>query len=126
MLHSYLPAHLASTLVTGSLVEFFFDSKPVEEEPIEKAPSEKGAADQTIQPNEMPAPGSRRTLKRFAGSGTASWVACGAILSVTFSFWCFWLPLTYGYPGLSVEEVCRRQILGYSLHYVYDYAQYAR
>lgn len=126
MLHSYLPAHLASTLVTGSLVEFFFESEPVEKEPIEKVPSEKGAAGQAIQPDETLAPRSQRAPKRFAGSSTASWVACGAILGVTFAFWCFWLPLTYGYPGLSVEEVRRRQILGYRLHFAYDYAQYAR
>ena len=126
MLHSYLPAHLASTLVTGSLVELFFDSKPVEKERIERAPSEKGAADQAIQPNETPAPRSQRASKRFAGSSSASWVACGAILGVTFVFWCFWLPLTYGYPGLSVEDVRTRQILGYRLHYAYDLTQYAQ
>lgn len=127
MLHTYLPAHLASTLVTGSLVEFFFESKPaVEKETIDKRRSEKGAAGQPIQPDEPPAPKSQRPPKRFAGSSTSAWVACGAILSVTFAFWCFWLPLTYGYPGLSVEEVQRRQILGFRLHYAYDYAQYAQ
>ena len=126
MLHTYLPAHLASTLVTGSLVEFFFESEPVEKEAIEKRPNEKGAADRAIQPGKSLASRSQSTPKRFAGSSTAPWVACGAILGVTFAFWCFWLPLTYGYPGLSTEEVQRRQILGFRLHYAYDYAQYAR
>ncbi|MCJ1393921.1 hypothetical protein MMC18_006797 [Xylographa bjoerkii] len=124
MLHTYLPAHLASTLVTGSLVELFFDSQPVEVESMGEAPSEKGTADQVVQPDQPPAPRSQRALKRFAGSSIAAWVACGAILSVPFAFWCFWLPLTYGYPGLSIEGVVTRQILGYRLHFAYDYAQY--
>ncbi|KAL9122260.1 MAG: hypothetical protein Q9187_001179 [Circinaria calcarea] len=105
MLYTYLPAHLASTLVTGSLIKFFFKSEPVEKEPIKKGPNEKGAADKAIQPDELLAPRSQHTPKQFAGSSTAAWVACGAILGVIFAFWCFWLPLTYGYPGLSIEEV---------------------
>ncbi|MCJ1398991.1 hypothetical protein MMC11_002193 [Xylographa trunciseda] len=124
MLHTYLPAHLASTLVTGALVEFLFDSMPVEKTSSEEVPSEQGASDQAIQPSGLPTPRSQRTSKRFAGSSTASWVACGTILGVTFAFWCFWMPLTYGYPGLSVEGIKVRQILGYRLHFTFDYAQY--
>ncbi|MCJ1377765.1 hypothetical protein MMC17_000861 [Xylographa soralifera] len=124
MLHTYLPAHLASTLVTGALVEFFFDSRPVEEEPTETTPNVKEASGQTIHLNKSQAPRSQHTSRRFAGSSTASWIACGSILGVTFAFWCFWLPLTYGYPGLSMEGVQRRQILGYRLHFAYDYAKY--
>lgn len=124
MLHTYLPAHLASTLVTGALVEFLFDSKPVEKNIREEAPSEKGASGQAIQLAISPAPRSQVASKQFAGSSTASWAACGIILSLAFAFWCFWVPLTYGYPGLSIEGVQARQILGYRLHFAYDYTEY--
>ena len=120
MLHSYLPAHLASTLVTGSLVEFFFDSRPVEEEPIDTMPDRKEESGQTVQLRSSPSLLSRGTSRRFAGSSAASWIACGSILSATFAFWCFWFSLTYGYPGLSAEGVRRRQILGIRLFYAHD------
>jgi hypothetical protein len=89
---------------------------------LKKRQARKGAAGQAIQPDKTPAPKSQCAPMQLAGSSAASWAACGAILSMTFAFWCFWLPLTYGYPGLSVEAVCRRQILGYRLHFAYDYS----
>ncbi|MCJ1437069.1 hypothetical protein MMC27_006454 [Xylographa pallens] len=120
MLHSYLPAHLASTLVTGSLIEFFFDSRPVEEEPIEAMPDRKEASGQIVQLRASLGPRSQGTSRRFAGSSIASWIACGSILGAAFAFWCFWFSLTYGYPGLSTQGVQRRQILGIRLFYAHD------
>jgi dolichyl-phosphate-mannose-protein mannosyltransferase len=46
-----------------------------------------------------------------------SWIAAGVILSVVAAGWYFFLPLTYGYPGLSVDQVLRRKWLGYDLHF---------
>lgn len=105
-LHHYLPAHLASCLVAGSLVEFIFNSDPADEEP-----SKPG--------NRASGPGRHITAReRFAGkSMIGAWAACFFILAVTAASWYFFLPLTYGYPGLSVEEVLRRKWLGYDLHF---------
>ena len=109
-LHHYLPAHLASALVTGALVEFVFSQDSVEHEvAYQAAKSGKKAA----------APKHHLTAReRFAGqSMLASWVAALVILVLVAASWYFFLPLTYGYPGLSVEQVVRRKWLGYDLHF---------
>ncbi|KAK3330234.1 glycosyltransferase family 39 protein [Apodospora peruviana] len=112
-LHHYLPAHLASTLVTGALVEFVFSADSAENE----------AAYQAIRAGKKPATsaGVKRHVsarERFAGqSMMASWIATILILSIVFAGWYFFLPLTYGYPGLSVDQVLRRKWLGYDLHF---------
>ncbi len=107
-LHHYLPAHLASCLVTGSLVEFIFNVEPVPEEPAQSG-SKKTAL----------APKRHVTAReRFAGqSMLPSWVATLVVLVLVFAGWYFFLPLTYGYPGLDVDQVLRRKWLGYDLHF---------
>jgi dolichyl-phosphate-mannose-protein mannosyltransferase len=56
--------------------------------------------------------------ERFAGqSMKAAWIATVVILAAVAWCWYFFLPLTYGYPGLSVPEVIRRKWLGYDLHF---------
>ena len=47
----------------------------------------------------------------------ASWIACAVILIIVIGGWYFFLPLTYGYPGLTVEQVNARKWLGYDLHF---------
>jgi dolichyl-phosphate-mannose-protein mannosyltransferase len=47
----------------------------------------------------------------------SAWIACGVILALIIAGWYFFLPLTYGYPGLSVEAILRRKWLGYDLHF---------
>jgi dolichyl-phosphate-mannose-protein mannosyltransferase len=104
-LHHYLPAHLASCLVTGSLVEFIFQNEPLE--------------------SEVTAKGGKKVAKRHltardrfgSQSMLPSWAAVGVILALVAAGWYFFLPLTYGYPGLSVEQVLRRKWLGYDLHF---------
>lgn len=98
-LHHYLPAHLASALVAGALVEFVFTT---------------GAAPSTDKPGRK-----HLTAKeRFAGQSLLGvWIACGVITAVIAGGWYFFLPLTYGYPGLSVEQVQSRKWLGYDLHF---------
>lgn len=98
-LHHYLPAHLASALVAGALIEFIFTT---------------GAAPSTDKPG-------RKNLtakERFAGQSLLGvWIASGVITVIIAGGWYFFLPLTYGYPGLSVEQVQRRKWLGYDLHF---------
>ncbi|KAI1818339.1 glycosyltransferase family 39 protein [Poronia punctata] len=109
-LHHYLPAHLASCLVVGALVEFVFNAEPSAEEP-----ASEDSKDGKI------AAGPRRHItarERFAGqSMVPAWLACAVLLVLVFAGWYFFLPLTYGYPGLSVEQVVRRKWLGYDLHF---------
>ncbi|KAK3906851.1 Dolichyl-phosphate-mannose--protein mannosyltransferase [Staphylotrichum tortipilum] len=109
-LHHYLPAHLASALVTGALVEFVFTQDSMENE----------VAYQAIKAGKKPAAPKRHVTarERFAGqSMLASWIAALVILVAAAASWYFFLPLTYGYPGLSVEQVVRRKWLGYDLHF---------
>lgn len=105
-LHHYLPAHLASCLVTGALVEFIFCIEPLDAE----APSTVVKGHRRTQ--------SRPVRERMATtSQLGSWIATGVILSATL--WCFFFfaPLTYGKPGLDVPQVQARKWLGYDLHF---------
>ncbi|KAI1096190.1 glycosyltransferase family 39 protein [Rostrohypoxylon terebratum] len=110
-LHHYLPAHLTSCLIVGALLEFVFNAEPSAEEPTYYE----------IKSGKKRAPGPRRHItarERFAGqSMVPAWIACGVILTLAFAGWYFFLPLTYGYPGLSVDQVLRRKWLGYDLHF---------
>ncbi|KAH7035002.1 glycosyltransferase family 39 protein [Microdochium trichocladiopsis] len=111
-LHHYLPAHLASCLVVGSLVEFVFNT-------------ESTLAEETVFVEKLGkkvrTSGPRRHVtakERFAGQSQApAWIATGVILGLVLAGWYFFLPLTYGYPGLSVEQVQARKWLGYDLHF---------
>lgn len=119
-LHHYLPAHLASALVTGSLLEFIFNADSVDlmEQPqyrtsgVQDSPSKKaGAASRDTD--------LRNTTAKRVGveSSLALWAASGIVLAVIIAGWWFFLPLTYGKPGLSPEEVIARKWLGYDLHF---------
>jgi dolichyl-phosphate-mannose-protein mannosyltransferase len=103
-LHHYLPAHLASALVTGAIVEFIFSVDSGDAEVVAKKPA---AAKRHVTARE-----------RLAGqSMVGAWVAALVILAILGAGWYFFLPLTYGYPGLTVEQVVRRKWLGYDLHF---------
>ncbi|KAL0640349.1 Dolichyl-phosphate-mannose--protein mannosyltransferase 4 [Maublancomyces gigas] len=97
-LHHYLPAHLASALVTGALVEFVFCIEPLESEEIVDG---------------------KKVYKARTGpqSLMGAWIASAVILAIVAGGWWFFVPLTYGSPGLTVEEVVRRKWLGYDLHF---------
>ncbi|KAM3555217.1 hypothetical protein MY1884_005704 [Beauveria asiatica] len=98
-LHHYLPAHLASCLVAGALVEFVFTT---------------GASPSTDRPGHK----SLSAKERFAGQSLFGvWIASGVVTAVIAGGWYFYLPLTYGYPGLSVAEVQARKWLNYDLHF---------
>ncbi|TVY27702.1 Dolichyl-phosphate-mannose--protein mannosyltransferase [Lachnellula hyalina] len=105
-LHHYLPAHLASALVTGALLEFIFNVEPI----LDDASMVKGS--KKAPKKHLPA------REKLAGQNLlTSWAAAGLIITVVIGGWYFFLPLTYGYPGLSVDEVQSRKWLGYDLHF---------
>lgn len=106
-LHHYLPAHLASALVTGALLEFIFNVEPV----IDDSTFVKGS--------KKPAPKKHLPAReKLAGQNLmTSWAALGVLLVLIIGGWYFFLPLTYGYPGLTVPQVQARKWLGYDLHF---------
>ena len=113
-LHHYLPGHLASALVTGALVEFVFNIDPIGPlEALDQADAKskkKGVAPKTKR--------SRMANERLGQQSLlAMWAAAGVVLTVVIGGWYFFLPLTYGKPGLSVEEVTARKWFGYDLHF---------
>ncbi|EPE27156.1 MIR [Glarea lozoyensis ATCC 20868] len=105
-LHHYLPAHLASTLVTGALLEFIFNVEPVLDDPAITKGANKTAQKQ------------RPAREKIAGQNLLmSWAAAGVIIAIVIGGWYYFLPLTYGYPGLDVAQVQARKWLGYDLHF---------
>jgi dolichyl-phosphate-mannose-protein mannosyltransferase len=107
-LHHYLPAHLASALVTGALVEFIFNVEPLSEEEIKDNSNPKTKALYTK---------SKPVRERLGTQNLyAAWAATAVIYgAVLWSFW-FFAPLTYGTPGLTVDQVVSRKWLNYDLH----------
>ncbi|TLS29449.1 hypothetical protein PpBr36_00213 [Pyricularia pennisetigena] len=109
-LHHYLPSHLASCLVTGALIEFICNSDPMDGDDVPPRSGKKAVA---VKPKRHITAG-----ERFAGKSlTVTWAVCMGILAMVIAGWYFFLPLTYGYPGLSVDQVLRRKWLGYDLHF---------
>lgn len=101
-LHHYLPAHLASCLVAGAVIEFIFNVEPIADHKSVK----KGAKKHLT------------SRERLAGqSMLGAWITTAVVLTATIAGWWFFLPLTYGYPGLSIEQVVRRKWIGYDLHF---------
>lgn len=102
-LHHYLPAHLASALVTGALLEFVCSGEPV----LDTASAKKESAKKHIPARE-----------KVAGQNlVVSWAAVGVILTLVVGSWYWFLPLTYGYPGLDAAQVNARKWLGFDLHF---------
>ncbi|MCJ1464562.1 hypothetical protein MMC07_003175 [Pseudocyphellaria aurata] len=116
-LHHYLPAHLASALVSGALLEFIFNVDPIEL--IE--PQQGGNAVEDKKGNGSARETHQRHLmakQRMAGQSLlALWGAVGVVMAIVIGGWWFFLPLTYGKPGLNAEQVIARKWLGYDLHF---------
>lgn len=105
-LHHYLPAHLASTLVTGALLEFVFNVEPILDDALMVKGGKKTAR------KHLPA------REKLAGQNLmTSWAAATVVIAIAIAGWYHFLPLTYGYPGLSVAQVQSRKWLGYDLHF---------
>ena len=115
-LHHYLPAHVASSLVTGALLEFVFSSDSgLPPEPPKTPSSESMGGKKKV----VTAPAPRSTARERLDDQNLlpMWAGAGAILAVVISGWWFFLPLTYGQPGLDVAQVNARKWLGYDLHF---------
>ncbi|KAF2459716.1 protein O-mannosyl-transferase 1 [Lineolata rhizophorae] len=117
-LHHYLPAHLASTLVTGALVEFIFNIEPQDDE-LDAAPAPPAAGAGKKGGAAQQAPQRRKPVRERLGSQSlvAAWAATGVIWAVVVWSYLFFAPLTYGQPGLSVQGVNARKWLAYDLHF---------
>lgn len=123
-LHHYLPAHLASCLVAGAIVEFVFNVEPNVDLPTSPTTSKlaekaKGYVPSAVQ--EKAAAGRRKfqtAKERMAGQSLLpTWAATVVILAAVLYGFVFFFPLTYGWPGLDVASVNRRKWLGYDLHF---------
>jgi dolichyl-phosphate-mannose-protein mannosyltransferase len=115
-LHHYLPAHLASALVTGALLEFVVTMDPAGLEELSQGtiPDGKGGKKKGVTVV------GRRTLsakERMGSNMLWLWVAAGVVMVPVLWGWYFFLPLTYGKPGLDVAGVVARKWLGYDLHF---------
>lgn len=114
-LHHYLPAHLASALVAGAVVEFIFNIEPQE---VANLPAGQPIVDGKKGSKAQQQQRSKPIRERIAGQTLlATWGASGVIVAVlVWGFW-FFSPLTYGKPGLEVNQVLARKWLNYDFHF---------
>ena len=99
-LHHYLPAHLASCLVTGALTQFLFSrgfDGPVS--PGVVVPATRGAGPKTPTTPKGP------TVKRRQHDQMVLKIAGGVIVGAVFLAFLWFAPITYGYPGCSVQKL---------------------
>ena len=121
-LHHYLPAHLASSLVTGALLEFVFciDPAPLEDAAYAVATDGGKVTDSKTgkKKSGLTAYRHMEAKERLEGqSMVALWAASGVVISAVIFGWYWFLPLTYGKPGLDVAGVLARKWLNYDLHF---------
>lgn len=113
-LHHYLPAHLASCLVTGALAEFICNVDPVIDDDVVQSRKE----DVKKKVPEKVKRGFSNVQRQLTGQGLyATWGVTGLVMAIVVWGWYFFLPLTYGKPGLSVDQVNARKWLNYDLHF---------
>ncbi|OAL23568.1 hypothetical protein AYO20_10964 [Fonsecaea nubica] len=116
-LHHYLPAHLASCLVTGALIEFIFNVDPVVDDETQHALQQKKDK-VTGKIPEKTRKHFQTAAERLRGqSMVGTWVATAVILAAVLYGFYFFFPLTYGWPGLTPAQVNARKWLGYDLHF---------
>ncbi|KAK1813577.1 Dolichyl-phosphate-mannose--protein mannosyltransferase 4 [Friedmanniomyces endolithicus] len=119
-LHHYLPAHLASALVAGAVVEFITNIEPPELANFTEAQlveAKKGST-RTQATQAEGVLRSRPIRERVGGQSLlVTWAAAGVIVAALVGGFLFFAPLTYGRPGLSVEQVSARKWLNYDLHF---------
>lgn len=111
-MHHYLPAHLASALVTGALVEFVCNIDPVDLDEI-------SSGNATLTKNKKTVAQQNKPVRERTGSQNLlyMWAATGGILAIIVWSFLYFAPLTYGQPGLTVEQVNARKWLNYDLHF---------
>lgn len=124
-LHHYLPAHLASCLVAGALVEFISNIDPIHNTPVQAAAvvNDNDDDDDPTGKSKKTVVTTRRahfiTARERMGfhSIVAGWIATAGILAAVLYGFVFFAPLTYGTPGLDVNGVNARRWLNYDLHF---------
>lgn len=123
-LHHYLPAHLASSLVAGALLEFICNVDPnVDGASMSYALSSKSSVAVTngaikSESTTVSAGGKKKPVGETAGRMYLSWTVLMAVMAVVVAGYVVYAPLTYGDRGLSVEEVTRRKWpMDYDLHF---------
>lgn len=116
-LHHYLPAHLASCLVTGALVEFIFNVEPDLDDHTSSAIAAKKDKITGKIP-EKPRKAFQSAAERLKGQSLrGTWIATAVVLSAVLYGFYFFFPLTYGWPGLTPAQVNARKWIGYDLHF---------
>jgi len=117
-LHHYLPAHLASALVAGAVVEFVFNIEPADVAHFADVQLQEAKRGSKQTQTEQGRARSKPIRERIAGQSLlATWAAATVIVAVlVWGFW-FFAPLTYGSPGLTVEQVTARKWLNYDFHF---------
>ncbi|KAI0084456.1 glycosyltransferase family 39 protein [Irpex rosettiformis] len=106
-LHHYLPSHLASALVAGSVFSFILS------ETINYPISIRG-------PSTRPKPATRADL------GLKGPIILAIFVLILFSFYLYLAPLTYGTPGLTGEQVNAKRLLSsWTLHFAAKKTDYA-
>jgi dolichyl-phosphate-mannose-protein mannosyltransferase len=113
-LHHYLPAHLASCLVTGALTQFLF-SRGFD------GPVSPGVVLPATRPGARSPPGSSSGVRSAGVSGPAVLVQehdqtvlriVGAVIVLAVVAGFLWFaPLTYGAPGCSVDRLMKMKWL---------------
>ena len=123
-LHHYLPAHLASALVTGALLEFIcnIDAVALDDSITTLATTDGKSSKKDGNIKKAVAPGFAKrnlTARERMGWNTlvTLWSAAAAVMAVVIGGWWYFLPLTYGKPGLDPAQVNARKWLGYDLHF---------
>ncbi|KAK5050333.1 hypothetical protein LTR84_003614 [Exophiala bonariae] len=116
-LHHYLPAHLAACLVTGALVEFIFNVDPVIDDDM--AATINAKKDKVVSKVPEKARRSFQTAQeRLKGQSLlTTWIATGVVILAALYGFYFFFPLTYGWPGLTPDQVNARKWLFYDLHF---------
>ena len=101
--------------MTGALVEFIFNIEPPTEDEVEQSAVSTGKKKRVDVGSQV----RPRPVRERIGSQSLfmTWAATGVILSIVI--WCFFFyaPLTYGQPGLEVDQVLARKWLNYDFHF---------
>lgn len=91
-LHHYLPAHLCSALVAGSVFNFI-------------------AGESINYPVSKPGPGMRKMPTARSDVGTKALIAAGLYMIPFLAMFVFLAPLSYGTPGYVLEILVRTNLL---------------
>ncbi|EPT00756.1 hypothetical protein FOMPIDRAFT_1162813 [Fomitopsis schrenkii] len=97
--HHYLPSHLASALVAGSVLSFVLS--------------------ETVNyPISIRGPATRLKPSTYADTGMKGPIIIGLFVIAMFVMFCYMSPLTYGTPGLDGHQVNARRLLSsWTLHF---------